>query len=269
LNALRDYSLSRATLNVALGELMASRLRHQAPRVRVEVVHNWADGRSVRPVNPIDNRLRRDWALGDRFVVAYSGNMGRAHEFETILQACERLRQRHDIVFLFIGAGAQRAPIEAQAASRGLANLLFFPFQPREHLAMSLSAADVHLVTLHPALEGLIVPSKFYGIAAAGRPTLFVGDRRGEIARILEKGGCGISVETGDAGELAAAIERMSVDREGTAAMGRRARCVFEDRFDAPRALARWEFLLKGLGATPDKITDVTAGVDSGTAEGR
>ena len=86
------------------------------------------------------------------------------------------------VMFVFIGGGAQRARLEREALKRGLTNFRMRPYQPKERLGETLGVGDVHLVSLDPALEGLIVPSKFYGIAAAGRPTIFIGAEHGEIA---------------------------------------------------------------------------------------
>ena len=241
LRGLRNWSLRAARANVVLGRCMAERvIAEGVPAEQVEVVHNWADGAEVRPVVPGTNALRREWGLDGRFVVGYSGNLGRAHEFATVLEAAERLRGREDLVFLFTGAGAQRRQVEEEAARRGLGNVLFKPYQPRKRLHESLSAGDVHLVSLNPALEGLIVPSKFYGIAAAGRPTLFVGDTDGEIARLLREGDCGYAVAAGDGAGLAARIETLAGDRGLCEAMGARARRLFEGRFDRAVAVRRW-----------------------------
>src|SRR6185503_4809828 len=108
------------------------------------------------------NILRREWNLQDAFVVGYSGNMGRVHEFGTILDAAERLKSSVNIVFLFIGEGAQRNWIEEEARRRGLENIMFKPYQPRKKLGLSLTIPDVHLISLRRSMEGLIVPSKFY-----------------------------------------------------------------------------------------------------------
>jgi len=154
------------------------------------------------------------------------------------------LRDAPGIVFLFVGAGSQRAWLEREAQGRELTNIVFQPYQPQAALAESLSAADVHLVLLRPALEGLIVPSKFYGIAAAGRPVLFVGDRDGEIARLIAACGCGIAVSTGDAAALADGIRALQADPVRAATMGAAARHLLETRFDLPLAMARWEAVL-------------------------
>jgi glycosyltransferase involved in cell wall biosynthesis len=146
--------------------------------------------------------LRVEWRLQGKFVIGYSGNLGRAHEFKTILDAAQVLRDRPDIAFLFIGAGHQLAMIEAEAQKRGLTNISIRPFQPTWRLKQSLSVPDVHLVSLQAALEGLVVPSKFYGIAAVGRPTIFVGDPSGEIPAILAEAGCGAIAPIGDIDHL-------------------------------------------------------------------
>ena len=244
MKAARDRSLHAAAANVVLGERMAAQVRSLVPGARVTVIHNWSDGARIVPTAPPDNPLRRAWGLDARFVVAYSGNMGRAHEFDTILEACGALAS-DDVTFLFIGSGKQRAALEAAVAREGWRHVRFQPYQPREALAFSLSVADVHLVTLKPALEGLMVPSKFYGIAAAGRPTVFVGDTRGEIAAIVTEAGCGVAVASGDAAALVHAIRRLRHDPAAAALMGARARAVFEARFDRPDALRRWADLLR------------------------
>lgn len=100
--------------------------------------------------------------------------------------------------------------IEAEGKKRGLANILFKPHQPRERLRLHLARPDVHLISLKPELEGLIVPSKFYGIAAAGRPTLFIGDTDGEIPKILRHSSSGYTISIGDSEDLANRIREMS-----------------------------------------------------------
>ena len=110
-----------------------------------------------------------------------------------------------------------------------------------------LSAADVHLVSLRPELEGLIVPSKFYGVAAVGRPTVFIGAKNGEIARLLARAQCGNTVQTGDGAELAKIILALAENPENCSAMGANARRMFENEFDKPIAMARWRSLLQDV----------------------
>ena len=113
-------------------------------------------------------------------------------------------------------------------------------------LCLSLGVADVHLISLLPALEGLIMPSKFYGIAAAGRPTIYVGDPRGEIPGILTKADCGYTVRPGEAMILAYRIDKLAKDRPMAARLGSNARALFEREFSKTRAIAKWRAVIDG-----------------------
>jgi colanic acid biosynthesis glycosyl transferase WcaI len=268
---LRDRSLRVADANVVLGRRMA---RHVAslgvPENRIHILPNWADGANIAPIDPAANALRREWELGDAFVIGYSGNLGRAHEVDTLLEAMAILEAQAEaapatamsatgrtgapqrrLLWLFIGSGALLEVLKAEVARRRLSSVRFKPYQPREHLAESLSAADVHLVSLRPELEGLIVPSKIYGIAAAGRPTIFIGDEDGEIARLIAHYKCGQTVAAGDGTALADTILDLAAHPDLCRWMGQRARHAFETELDKPIALARWESLLREVaGAT-------------------
>ena len=194
---------------------------------RICVIPNWADREAIRPVAAVDNPLRREWGLEGKFVVCYSGNMGRVHEFDTILGAAERLNgQAAGIGFLFIGGGAQRRMVEDEARGRALANVQFRPYQDRAGLSFSLGVGDVHLVSQRPEVEGYVFPSKLYGILAAGRPVVFIGEAQGEIGALVEREGIGVAVRQGDAAGLAEHLQRLAGDAALREAMGRRARAV-------------------------------------------
>lgn len=242
---LRNVSLRGARVNVVLGRLMRDRVAGLGvDPANIVVIPNWADGSAVRPVPVESNPLRAEWRLGGKFVVGYSGNMGRVHEFQTLLEAASVLKGDTDVAFLFIGEGAQKAALAREIETRGLGNVEFKPYQPRERLGESLSAADVHIVSLLPALEGLVVPSKFYGIAAAGRPAIFVGDPDGELASVLRDAECGLCLRPGDSDGLVAAIQTLRQDQALRERMGRNARRIFEERFDKKLAIEKWRGLL-------------------------
>lgn len=223
---IRDWSLRRARVNVVIGDLMARRVPG-----RVVVRHNWADA-ALHPV-------ARDPSAP--FTVAYSGNLGRAHEFATMVDAMHALP---DIRFVITGGGAQLERVRATAP----ANAVFQPYAPRERLSELLSDADVHLVTLQPRLEGLIVPSKFYGVLAVARPVIFIGSADGEIGRLIAESGCGYVVEPGDTESLVADIRHLGSHRDEAMAMGERGRQLYEARFAPAIALADWERILAGAG---------------------
>ena len=256
---LRNRSLRRAAINVAIGDGMADRLRSFGIAAsQIRVIPNWADGQTLQPVAALQNPLRATWQLSGKFAVGYSGNLGRAHEYETLLDAIKHIESAQSnlpgsattipqIVWLFIGGGALFEEFKRAVQTRSLKSVQFQPYQPRDKLAESLSAADVHLVSLRPELEGLIVPSKFYGVAAVGRPTVFIGAKNGEISRLLARAQCGNTVQTGDGAELAKTILALAENPENCAAMGANARRMFDNEFDKPIAMARWRSLLQDV----------------------
>lgn len=249
LQALRDRSLAFARANVVLGARMRDYLsaRDIEPGT-LHIIENWADGAAVLPKAAAQSDLRTQLQLQDRFVVAYSGNLGRAHEFETILAAAHELRSDPAFVFLMVGGGAKMHALQQCVHESGLSSFRFLPYQPREALSDSLAAADVHLVCLLPELEGLIVPSKMYGILAAGRAAIFIGDSDGELARLVQEARCGVTVKCGDGSRLAEALRSLQSDGDQTRRMGLRAREVFETRFTLDRAARKWIHLLRDLG---------------------
>lgn len=220
---------------------MASYLtEHGLENDRVSVMHHWSDGEEIYPVPPTANSLRTRWGLQDKFVVGYSGNFGRAHDFSTLLEAAVLLSDDEDIQFLLIGGGQQRAHVEEIVRNRDLKNVIFKPLQPAQNIAESLSAADAHIVSLIPRLEHCIVPSKFYGVLAAGRPTLFVGDSKGEVARVVASADCGAAVKIGEGQRLADFIVEMKDSPDRRAQMGLNARRVLDTVFSRENAVNAW-----------------------------
>src|SRR5436190_4266007 len=250
ISALRDQSLQAAKANVVVGQLMATRIiaRNMDPN-RVHIIPNWTDDEEISPLPPMDNPLRRQWQLEDKFVVGYSGNLGRPHEFDTILAASMHLKDHPRIVFACIGGGHSFDDLAKRVVECGLRHLFrFFPYQDRILLKYSLGVADVHWISLKPQLEGLIVPSKLYGIAAAGRPIIAITARDGEIAQLIERHDCGIVIAPGDAKALADALSHLSADAARVAEMGQRARAMLDAHFSRRQAFERWRSVLEAVG---------------------
>lgn len=192
---------------VAVGRCMRTRLQQRGLDAdRISVIPNWPSS-NLKPVPRTENSFRHEHDLDGRFVVMYSGNMGLAHPFDAILDAAARLcSDEPDIRFLFIGDGPRRDWIKAQVQVRGLRNVRFLPFQPRDRLDESLSAADLHLVSMRVEARGCVVPSKVYGALAAGRPCIFLGPPRSEAARVLREHQCGTVLKRPSGAQLAAQI---------------------------------------------------------------
>jgi glycosyltransferase involved in cell wall biosynthesis len=248
----RDWSLRAAGLNVVLGQRMREQLQRTGiPADKILVVENWAERHPARPKTAERSSVRSQLGLGEHFVVTYSGNLGRAHDFQTLLGAAELLRADANIVFLMIGSGSGMRQLAKAVADRELPNFRFLPFQPREALADSLAAADVHWVSLRPALEGFIVPSKFYGILAAARPVVFIGDHDGELAREIRACGCGQTIGIGQSQALAQLLQSWKSDRSQLERMGLSGYQRYEDRYSASRAIEQWIRILTPPARAP------------------
>ncbi len=246
LRRLRDWSLRAAKMNVLIGSRMRDYVASRAiPDSKLCVIENWADAEAIQPKAPSASALRTGLSLAGRFVVGYSGNFGRAHEIDTLLAAAEALKSEPAYVFLMIGGGAKMEALRKAVARQGLDNFRFLPYQPRETLEDSLAAADVHLVSLLPPLEGLIVPSKLYGILACGRPLIFIGDADGDVARVIERARCGRTVRVGDSQGLAEAIRGLAADPSLRESMAAGARKILSEEFGLRYAIERWVVLIE------------------------
>jgi colanic acid biosynthesis glycosyl transferase WcaI len=241
------YTVARADAIVALGDTMKRRLveTKDADASRIRVIHNWADCEAIVPA-PKDNPFARAHGLADRFVVMHSGNVGLSQGIDRLLDVADRIRDLSDVVIAIVGDGAQKRVLVEAAAARGLANVRFFPYQPKSALIDSFATADAFLVSLKAGLSGFIVPSKLYGILAAGRPFIASVEADSEAADIARQHDCGIVVEPGSVEGIEAAIRTLHSDPARARAMGERAREAGM-LFDRRRAVASYDRVFQEL----------------------
>ncbi len=246
LQRLRDWSARVAAANVTIGSRMRDYLVSRGVASdTIEIISNWADERSIVPVPRDANPLRGDHALEGKFVVGYSGTLGRAHEFDTLLAAARLLFAHDDVVFVFFGGGYSLGRLKERVEREKLsARFRFLPLQPRDRLAQSLSLPDVHWVSLRPELEDCIVPSKIYGIAAAGRPMIAIAGDDGELDRLSRSLGLCAMVRPGDGRGLAEAILHLHGNEAAREEAGARTRSLSETRFSSIASLNAWVDLL-------------------------
>ncbi len=238
--ALADLARREADGIIALGECMKDRLRARgiAPE-KISVADNWADGREIQPV-------ARAGKAGE-LVVLYSGNLGLAHDVATISGAMQLLRQE-PIRFVFAGGGARTEELRSLCTRAAVEQVAFRPYAQRSSLGESLGAGDIGLVTQLDSCCGSVVPSKVYGLLAAGRPVLFVGPAAATPARIIRRFGCGWHVRCGDVPALAALLRDLARRPEQVRAAGLRARAALVQHYDRPLGVARVCSIL-GAGA--------------------
>lgn len=270
LNKLSELIVRKVDKVVVVGEYMEKRIREEllggtsagisaSANDNIITIHNWADGEKVKVLrrksdldmdadgDAENNYLKKKWGLEKKFVVLYSGNIGYLHEFDTIIDASEYLAKKgtKEIVFVFIGEGIKKSYIEEKAKEKGLDNILFFPYQPRKMLTYSLGLADVSLVTLEKGFEGMVVPSKIYGILASGRPVIAVVGGESEVTEIISKGKCGEIVKIGDYEKLSEAIINYYNNPKRCYQEGMNGRKYFEENYDRKIATKKYIKVIK------------------------
>ncbi len=235
---------------VVLGECMKSRLASPPWSVdvaKMRVLPNWADCQTIAPVDSSMSDFRQQHDLVAKFVVMHSGNMGLTQQLDFLIDATRHPAWPDEAVLLLIGDGAARESLQSQAASIGNDRVRFLPYQPRQSLGESLSAADLHVVSMHPKITGCLCPSKLYGIFAAGRPVLAIADDATDLWRTVSIGRLGWTCPPKDAGSIAQAIARAVSERAELAMAGDRARAIALASFDRPVVTRQFSELLDDL----------------------
>jgi glycosyltransferase involved in cell wall biosynthesis len=231
LHFISDWSYRKADGMIALGECMRRRLaERKIPAEKLHVAENWADGTEIFPID-----RERTGPLR----ITYSGNLGLSHDLDTILSAIKALRDDERFHFCFIGGGQRQKAAQEICAAESVRNVSFRAYCPRTRLAESLSEMDIGLVTQRPTSAGSVVPSKVYGLMAAGKPILYIGPRTTTPFWIIERFRCGWQIDCEDATGLVALLNELEAHPEMVAAAGERAREAFLKYYDRPQGVAR------------------------------
>jgi colanic acid biosynthesis glycosyl transferase WcaI len=236
--------LRRADRVVAIGEVMRDRLEAKGTDPsRIVVISNWANTESLMPM-PRDNEWAEQHGLVGKFVVMHSGNVGHAQDLDNLVRAGSFLRDLDDLVLVVIGSGARQHDVESLADRLEVDSVKFLPYQTREVLSQSLSAADIHYVGLAGGLGGYIVPSRYYGILAVGRPVIVAADAETETAYATLANGAGVVIPPGRPDLLAGVIRTAYAGELPLDEMGARARVYVTEAASREVALSRYRELL-------------------------
>lgn len=237
---LHRWALRRATRVIVLGEDMRNRIVAKGiPPERIAIVRDGAEvpsGAQAQTTARLDERVIGQIRGDFRFVLLHAGNLGFYGAWETLISAARELA-KDGIGFVFVGEGAQRAQIESLAAGAG--NVRFLPFFPSAKISSVLAAADAHLITVKRGLEGVVVPSKMYGILAAGKPIVAVAPRETDVVAIGERAGFSIGADPDQPQEVANAIRQLAGDRERLDRMAKAARAAAPG-YDRSRELRKF-----------------------------
>jgi colanic acid biosynthesis glycosyl transferase WcaI len=247
LRKLINFYLQRADRVVAIGTTMRGRLIEKgAKRDRIVVIPNWVDTERIRPL-PHENEWSLEHGLADRFIVMHSGNVGHAQNLDALIRSATFLRDLEDLRVVIIGAGARHAEMVELAIRLGADDVVFAPYQASDLLPKSLSTGHVHVVGLARGLSGYVVPSRLYGIMAAGRPVIVAAEEESETAQLVREVGCGIVVPPGRPDLLARAIRDAYEGSLDLERMGRLARDYVTANADTHIATDRYRAVIAEL----------------------
>jgi glycosyltransferase involved in cell wall biosynthesis len=243
---LRDAYLA-ADRVIVLGRCMRQRLESDPWAIdpaRISVIPNWADCQAIRPLEHPVNEFRQREGLQDQFVVMHSGNMGLTQRLDVLLDATLSKKWPQHAVLLLIGDGADRARLESRASSVPAGRVRFLPYQPRQELPASLSAADLHVVSMDERITGCLCPSKLYGILAAGRPVLVIAAKATEPYQTVARHRLGWCCHPGDCEAIAEAVRFASEHGRERTEAGSRARVIACREFDRSRILEQFKEMI-------------------------
>ncbi len=250
LRSVDSWSLRRARRVVTLtASMRATLLRRGISADLVAIVPPWSPETVVK--SGAGGGWRRELGLREEvLVVCYAGNLGIGHDAASLLEAIRQTADDAGIAWLVVGGGYGHRMISEASVVHQIGNVRMLDFVPRERLATLLATADVHVVTLEPAFETVMFPSKFVSALGIGRCTVVVGSADGEMASTVREHDCGLVVSPGDGLGLARAIRSCATDRRSTETRGARARQAYVIRFAAERALCQWREILESVTDT-------------------
>jgi glycosyltransferase involved in cell wall biosynthesis len=230
------------TVTKAFRETLISR---GISRDKIDVITNGAEIEFFTPLNR-ENRVREEFNLFGKFVVSYTGAHGISHALQSVLLAAEILRDEKDIVFLFVGEGAEKDELITIKKNKNLQNVIFLPGQPKGAMPDFYAVSDVCLVPLRNIeLFKTFIPSKIFEIMACGRP--IVGSVLGEARDILQEAQCAILTTPESSEEIAFAIKKMFIDSDLRESLGKNGRCFVEKHYSRERLASCYEAILQEI----------------------
>ncbi|MGI2327616.1 glycosyltransferase family 4 protein [Planococcus sp. YIM B11945] len=237
---------------ILVGQDMKETLKHRFKNKNVpkhSVINNWTDESEILPLHKSHSVVAgflMKYNLLNKFVVMYSGNLGLFYDLENIMKVAKEFEKIDDLMFVFIGEGALKQKMEEYAKINQVTNVLFLTYQPKEFIRYSLNAADLHLVVNQKGIKGISVPSKIYGVMAAGKPILGVLEQGSEAARLILESQAGVVVEPQEYNGIISSIDYFyKQDKETLEKMGRNGRLYLENYFTKQASINKYRILFK------------------------
>lgn len=213
--AFDKFSCKQADKVIVVGRDMIDTLKKRFEHDRkgympnYSYINNWINEQEIVPLSQDDEQVKafkRQYGFEDKFVIMYSGNIGLYYDLANIMKIIAKFKENTEVVFAFIGEGSVLEELKMYKEKHSLENVCFIPYQDKERLVYSLNAGDVHFVVNAKGIKGVSVPSKLYGVMAAGKPVLGILEEGSEARLIIEEAKCGVSVTPGDYDAIEALI---------------------------------------------------------------
>ena len=232
--AVDKFSCKNSDKVIVVGRDMQETLKNRFNNKKVPsnvFINNWINEKEIYPLDQNHPKIvafKEKYNLKDKFIIMYSGNIGLYYDLENIIKVIGEFKDREDVVFAFIGDGTVKSKIEEYVTDNKLNNVTFIPYQDKADLIYSLNAADIHWVVNAKGIKGVSVPSKLYGVMAAGKPVLGVLDEGSEARLIVEECNCGVCIEPGNYKEISRNIEYILNNKELIKSLGQNGRKYLE-----------------------------------------
>ena len=228
------FSCKQSNEVIVVGRDMQETLRNRFNNKKVPentFINNWIDEKEIYPLNENHPKIidfKEKYNLNDKFIIMYSGNIGLYYDLENIIKVIGKFNEREDVIFAFVGDGTVKKEIESYATENKLNNVTFIPYQDKADLVYSLNSADIHWVVNAKGIKGVSVPSKLYGVMAAGKSILGVLDEGSEARLIVDECNCGVCTEPGNYNEIYNKIEYILNNKEKVKMLGKNGRKYLE-----------------------------------------
>ena len=260
--AVDKFSCKNSDKVIVVGRDMQETLKNRFNNKKVPsnvFINNWINEKEIYPLDQNHPKIidfKEKYNLKDKFIIMYSGNIGLYYDLENIIKVIGEFKDREDVVFAFIGDGTVKSKIEEYVTDNKLNNVTFIPYQDKADLIYSLNAADIHWVVNAKGIKGVSVPSKLYGVMAAGKPVLGVLDEGSEARLIVEECNCGVCIEPGNYKEISRNIEYILNNKELIKSLGRNGRKYLEVNLTKDVSINKYKDTILSLDYKKESITN-------------
>lgn len=246
----RTLKIADKILLVGHDQIDTLRKRNQAFVQKSLVINNWSDDQKIVPMNEDDMHIKEfkeKYGLRNKFIIMYSGNIGLFYDLENLIEVTNQFKNNEEIEFVFIGEGAVKQKLEDYIKNNNIENVKFITYQPKDQLNVSLNSADVHLVVNAKGIKGVSVPSKIYGVMAAGKPVIGVLEEGSEARNIIMASGCGECIEPNNYAGFAELIQKFYENREHLRDVGYKGRKYLDDNINKSKSIDKYRLLFREI----------------------